>query len=195
MEPTIAAAWIAGASGLFGAAVGVTGAVLGAARATRDSTVQTIEADKDTRVWEKKSDAYTDALAGILYRIKVRDCQLQRMTTDTEPEQPPAPVEWPLVEARLFAYASDDVLHALDQAEDADGQFDAAFHIWLRDAAHTQGNAPPPPGMGPLAAQRTSNPQDVAKEAFPKAKTMDHTLMTTIRKELQRGPDRVEPTP
>jgi hypothetical protein len=161
----------------------------------RDSTAQKIEADKASRVWEKKSDAYTDALAGILHRIKVRDRQLQRMTTDTEPEQPPVPVDWPLVEARLFAYASDAVLKALNQAEDADSQFDDAFRIWLRDSAQAQGDVPPPPGMGPLTAQRTGNPQNAVNEAFPKAKTMDHTLMTTIRKELQRGPDRAEPAP
>lgn len=198
VEPTIAAAWIAGASGLFGAVVGVTGAVLGATfsrSATRDSTAQTIEADKASRVWEKKSDAYTDALAGILYRLRVRDSQWQRITTDAEPAQPPAPLDWRLVEARLFAYASDGVLKALNQAKDADGEFDAAFHKWLTDYAYAQADAQPPPGIGPQAAQRTGNPQEAAKEAFPIAKTMDHTLMTTIREELQRGPDRAVPRP
>jgi hypothetical protein len=166
MEPTVAAAWIAAGSGVFGAVVGVTGAVLGAMfsrRASRDSTAQTIEADKASRVWEKKSDTYTDALAGILYRIKVRDCQRQRMMTDTESEQPSAPVDWPLVEARLFAYASDDVLKAAD--------------------------APPLPGIGLQAAQQTGNPPDAVKKAFPHANNMDHTLMDTIRNELQRGPE------
>jgi hypothetical protein len=141
VEPTIAAAWIAGASGLFGAVVGVTGAVLGAMfsrSAARDSTVQTIEADKASRVWEKKSDAYTDALASILYRMRVRDSQWLRITTDTEPAQPRAPVDWRLVEARLFAYASDGVLKALNQAKDADGEFDAAFH-GLRACAGRRG--------------------------------------------------------
>ena len=98
------------------------------------------------------------------------------------------------MEARLFAYASDGVLKALDQAEDADSEFDAAFHKWLTDYAQAQADASPPPGIDPLVAQRTGNLQEeVAKKAFPKAKTMDHTLMTTIRKELQRGPERAEP--
>jgi hypothetical protein len=192
MEPTVAAAWIAAGSGVFGAVVGVTGAVLGAMfsrRASRDSTAQTIEADKASRVWEKKSDTYTDALAGILYRIKVRDCQRQRMMTDTESEQPSAPVDWPLVEARLFAYASDDVLKALNQADKANSEFDAVLHKWVTDYEQAPADAPPLPGIGLQAAQQTGNPPDAVKKAFPHANNMDHTLMDTIRNELQRGPE------
>jgi hypothetical protein len=192
VEPTVAAAWIAAGSGFFGAVVGVSGAVLGAMfsrRASRDSTAQTIEADKANRVWEKKSDTYTDALAGILHRMKVRDCQRQRMMTDTESEQPSPPVNWPLVEARLFAYASDDVLKALDQADKANSEFDAVLHKWVADYEQTQADPPPPPGIGLQAAQQTGNPPDAVEKAFPKADEMDHTLMITIRNELQRGPD------
>src|SRR5260221_5308009 len=52
---------------------------------------------------------------------------------------------------------------------------------WLTYFRRSEADASPPPGIGTLAAQRTGNPQEeVAKKAFPKAKTMDHTLMTTI---------------
>jgi hypothetical protein len=91
VDPTIAAAWIAGAAALVGAAVGVLGAVFGA----RFASAKTIEADRHNRVWEKRSEVYTDTVAGILHKEKVRDCEMQRMTTDTAPEPPPAPVDWP----------------------------------------------------------------------------------------------------
>jgi hypothetical protein len=98
------------------------------------------------------------------------------MMTPTEPEQPSAPVDWPLVEARLFAYASDDVLKALDEANEADSEWDAVFHKWIADYEQAQD------------AQQASNPPEAVEKAFPNAKNMDHTLMVTIRTELQHRP-------
>ena len=194
MEPTIASAWIVAGSAVLGAVAGVGGAVVGATfsrRATHDSTEQTIEADKASRVWEKKSEAYTDALAGILHRMKVREWQRQGMMTETEPEQPSAPVDWPLVEVRLFAYATDKVLNALQQADDANSEWDTVFREWVTDA-QTQADASPPPGIGLQAAQ-ADNPPEAVEKAFPNASNMDHTLMIAIRNELKPGPGSAQP--
>jgi hypothetical protein len=71
MNPSIEAAWIAGASGFLGVVVGVTGTVVVARvgfHSTRDATAATnaaagadvtaqIEADRRNRVWERQAAA------------------------------------------------------------------------------------------------------------------------------------------
>ena len=186
--------------------MGVTGAIIGAGvgmRATRDATTTSvkaetanimdqikassndiqaqIKADRDNRVWENRSSVYIDALSGLLHRMRVRDGQREHMTTDAEPEHPPAPVAWPMVEARLLAYASRNVLTALSQASDADSQFGAAFRMWLMDYARAkaaQGSA------HQLAGDDKANMMD----ALEKATAMDDTLMNIIRAQLNAGP-------
>jgi hypothetical protein len=77
MDPTVEAAWIAGCSGLIGVVVGIAGTVTVAAigfRSTRSATTETnattkavlesqIQASRDDRVYEKRAEAYVDALA------------------------------------------------------------------------------------------------------------------------------------
>ena len=183
MNPTIASAWIA----LVGVVVGVGGAYVG----SRFIASRTIEADRRVRVWEKRAEVYTDAVAGMLQLVKVRRSQLQHMTTETEPEHPPAPGDWHLVEARLIAYASDNVLEALDKAKIQGSRFDAAFSMWLAGYAQPRAATPPAPDGDPLTAQRIGDPMEVAKEALPEATMMSNNLMNIIRHELYAGPSRM----
>jgi hypothetical protein len=71
MTPGIEAAWIAAGSGFFGALVGVTGTVIvGVAgyRNTKNATDKSVRAAHYERVWDRKADAYQDALAASLWR-------------------------------------------------------------------------------------------------------------------------------
>src|SRR5215471_6440238 len=145
VNPTIGAALIA----LAGAIVVAAGAYFGASF----TAAKTIKADQHRRVWEKRAEAYTDAVAGILQLVKVRYSRMQHMTTETEPEDPPAPADPSLVEARLIAYASDDVLKALEQAKLHGNRFDAAFRMWLAAYAQAHAATPPPPPVDPVTAQ------------------------------------------
>ena len=82
VNPTIGAALIA----LAGAVIGV-GNYIG----SRLITARTIEADRRVRIWEKRSEVYTDAAAGILQLVEVRYSQLHHNTTRTAeaPERAP----------------------------------------------------------------------------------------------------------
>jgi hypothetical protein len=180
VNPTIGAALIA----LVGAVVGVGGAYIG----TRFTAARTIEADRRLRIWEKRSEAYTDAVAGILELVQVRHSQMQHMTTETEPEDPPASTDSSLIEARLIAYASDDVLEALEQAKLHGNRFDAAFRMWLAAYAKRHAATPPPPAVDPLTAQRIGDPMEAAKGAPHEGTKLCNKLMDIIRKELYAGP-------
>jgi hypothetical protein len=117
MNPAIEAAWIAGGSGLLGVTVGITGTVIVARigfRSTRDATDATtaagiasiraqIEADRRNRIWEKQAAAYTDAIAGIAHRQRIRQGLMRQVLTGTEPSRAPAPVDWTELGARLIA--------------------------------------------------------------------------------------------
>jgi hypothetical protein len=185
MNPTIGAALIA----LVGVVAAAGGAYFGASR----TAARTIDADRHRRLWEKRSEAYTDAVAGILQLVKVRDSRMQHMTTGTEPEDPSAPVDSSLVEARLIAYASDDVLEALEQAKLHGNRFDAAFRMWLAAYAQAHAVIPRPPDVDSLAARDIGDPMATAKKELPQATELCNNLMDIIRQELYAGPGRMQP--
>jgi hypothetical protein len=185
VNPTIGAALIA----LAGAIVVAASAYFGASF----TTGKTIKADQHRRVWEKRSEAYTDAVAGILQLVKVRYSRMQHMTTETKPEDPLAPADPSLVEARLIAYASDDVLKALEQAKLHGSRFDAAFRMWLAAYAHTHAATPPPPPVDTVTAQDIGDPMETAKKELPEATKLCNNVMDIIRKELYAGPGRMQP--
>ena len=185
MNPTIGAALIA----LAGAIVVAAGAYFGASF----TAAKTIKADGNRRVWEKRSEVYTDAVAGILQLVKVRYSRMQHMNTETEPEDPPAPADPSPLEARLIAYASDDVLKALEQAKFHGNRFDTAFRMWLAAYAQAHAATPPPPPVDPVTAQDIGDPMETAKKELPEATKLCNNLMDIIRKELYAGPGRMRP--
>jgi len=185
MNPTIGAALIA----LIGAVAAAGGAYYGASR----TAAKTIEADRHRRLWEKRSEAYTDAVAGILQLMKVRTSRMQHMTTETEPEDSSTPMDLSLMEARLIAYASDAVLEAMEQARLHGNRFDTAFRVWLAAYAKAHAVAPRPPTVDSLAARDLGDPMATAKEELPRATKLCNDLMDIIRQELYAGPGRMEP--
>jgi hypothetical protein len=180
VNPTIGAALIA----LVGAVAAAGGAYFGAS----SSAAKTIEADRHRRLWEKRSEAYTDALVGILQLMKVRDSRMQHMTAETEPEDPSPPADSSLVEALLIGYASDDVLEALDHAKVHGKRFDAAFLVWLAAYAQAHDVTSRPPGVDPLTARDIGDPMATAKKELPQATELCNKLMDVIRQELYDGP-------
>src|SRR5262249_60855508 len=117
--------------------------------------------------------------------------QRKGMIQATDNDKPSAQVAWPLLEVRLSAYATDKVLNALQQADDANSEWDTVFREWVTDA-QTQADASPPPGIGLQAAQ-ADNPPEAVEKAFPNASNMDHTLMIAIRNELKPRPGSAQP--
>jgi hypothetical protein len=182
VNPTIGAALIA-----------LAGAIVVAYFGASFTAAKTIKADQHRRVWEKRSEAYTDAVAGILQLVKVRYSRMQQMTTETEPEDPLAPTDPSLVEARLIAYASDDVLKAMEQAKLHGSRFDAAFRMWLAAYAQAHVATPPPPPVDPVTAQDIGDPMETAKKELPEATMLCNNVMDIIRKELYAGPGRMQP--
>jgi hypothetical protein len=91
-----------------------------------------------------------------------------------------------MVEAGLIAYASDDVLDALDQAKIHGSQFDAAFRTFL--AAHAQAAASSLPRADPQTSQLMDDAMETAKKELPEALRLCNDLMDIIRKELYAGP-------
>jgi hypothetical protein len=144
VNPSIEAAWIAGSSGFLGVLVGVTGTAIVARIGFKSTRVATatavaggltsvrdqIEADRRTRLWEKQAAAYTEAIAGIRHRQKVRQGLMQGMITGTEPERPPVPVDWIQLEAQLIAYASPEVISALASAAAAGAKYESDVRMW-----------------------------------------------------------------
>src|SRR5258708_5394736 len=115
MDPVVQAAWI----GLIGIGIGVGGTVVVARvgfTSTKNATEATntsaaaniktqieassadiraqIEADRLRRVWEKRADVYTDLIAAIQHRDRIRQDQSQGMVPGPQPERPPLEADW-----------------------------------------------------------------------------------------------------
>jgi hypothetical protein len=115
MSPIIAAAFI-----------GVGGSVLVAITSfltTRAITARQLADAHRSRVWDKQAAAYTDAIVGVQWRQGQRNRQLAviKMLGREPPgsTQPASPVDWTELQGRLFAFASPQVLSALQAASEA----------------------------------------------------------------------------
>jgi hypothetical protein len=166
-----------------------TDAAIAAAAADRWAQ---IEADRRSRVWEKQAVAYTDAIAGIRQRQKVRGGLWQGMLTGTEPERPPVPVDWVPLEAQLLAYASPGVLDALAAAAASGTDYETAVDQWKFSRQQAQSAAatgiPLPPGLRP------EHERERVEYLLRIANDLDDRLMDLIRAELHAGTD-VVPAP
>jgi hypothetical protein len=199
MKPSVEAAWIAAASGFLGVLVGVTGTAIVARigfRSTRDATAAAtaatlttvraqIEADRRNRIWEQRAAAYTDFIAVIQHREDIRQGQMQGMITGSEPERPPAPLDTKLLEARIIAYASHDVILASKESGTAGQRFESEAALW-----HTyveQGRMSP--DIWP-AGPRPADARGAATKALEEANRLDDALIDLIRAELHAGADK-----
>jgi hypothetical protein len=198
VNPSIEAAWIAGSSGFLGVLVGVTGTAVVARigfKSTRTATdaavagglatVQAqIEADRRSRIWEKRADAYTDLIAVIQHRQDIRQGMWQGIVTGAEPDRPSATVDVRQVEARVIAYASNEVIRASQEAGSAGGRYETEVANW-----HTyveQGRMSPDMWR---SGPRPDDARKAAEQLHKESDRLDDALTDIIRDELHAGAD------
>jgi hypothetical protein len=188
MDPTVTAA-----------AIGVGGTVIVAVTgfwATVRATGRTIEAGRDTRIWDRKADVYVDILKAVHYRQANRPNDVPTNPLDEESESRAeadldAYVEpdWDGLRARAQAFGSTRVIAALQASsnthERAIGCFDAcnpaASQTSTYDTVRDQGLPIPPPIPG---AADINIARKTAAEARQAADDADAALIETIRGEL-----------
>jgi hypothetical protein len=106
MDPTVTGAAI----GLAGAVIGAVGAYLATAR----NTSKTIEHEREKRVWERRADAYLEALAAVEYlqvtRGTVADWDPPMLEDFLRTHNTP---DWEMLDARIRAFASEPVWESM----------------------------------------------------------------------------------
>ena len=151
VSPIIEAAWIAAASAGTVGVVGIAGAVVTSIvspRNTAKATTQTVEAGvastaatlaaaREDRLWDKRAAAYEETIAGLLYRQENASttCACTGWTRSPSGRlkdffasyEPPG---WFEAQARLVAYASDEVRHASDATQQADREVSERYRQW-----------------------------------------------------------------
>jgi hypothetical protein len=125
MDPTVEAALISA----IASAVGIVGTVvvaISAARNTRKATERTIQAERLSRIDERRVEAYHSALADLIGRHSERRAQFLDIRWDDDGNlfksevQPYEAQDWYRTHAGLLAYASQAVRAAFERAEAAD---------------------------------------------------------------------------
>jgi hypothetical protein len=132
MNPTVEAAWIAAGSVAFGVTGTVIIGVVGF-RSTRAATNATVQGSRGDRLWERKADAYQDALTAALYRKERRNEMIIQLGLGTDlnlNDEEYAAIEeqaltnqtedqWLALMGRLGTFGSPPVLEAYEKAQTA----------------------------------------------------------------------------
>jgi hypothetical protein len=200
MQPIIEAAWIATATGVTGIVGSVTVALAGF-RSMRSATQQTIEADRDRRLWEKRAAAYEAILAAMLSRQAVRVRGKQAIETKKKMTEVLAEfVQFDLpgryeLEGRITAYASRAVRTAYGEVRVADLEVTARYATLkaLDTTAAAGGLQVKAQGQGRLPNDQAviearfswDEIWDALLLALEKANGKDRALIELIRAELQ----------
>jgi hypothetical protein len=199
VDPTITAAWIAAGVG----AVGIAGTVITAwigSRNTRMATERTIAAGaatttatlaaaREQQLWDKRCAVYEETLTTLLDRRRQRFGILLR-SPGGKAESPEAVYDrdspgWSQARSRLYAYASDEVLHALDAAEEEHMRAQLAYEDVDRLNQRPPGHPRPASEAERMDAGKTFN---AASRGVAKA---EQALISVIRDELRSKPDAV----
>jgi hypothetical protein len=171
MDPVVAAAIVA-VSGTV--VVGVAG--FGASIWT---TSKTIAAARESRVWDQRAAVYVEALAAVHHRQISRGYQMSRVTDETRQlalaylttHKSP---DWPALEARLQAFASQPVFTAIQASSTAHREAISGFRRFT-------GLLPDPAGKEQL---RRTGPL-VGEAGRMVADDADDAVVELIRTELQ----------
>lgn len=90
----------------------------------------TIRGEREHRLWERRTDTYIDVLADVTHRQAVREHHARRYRLNQEAEEAIQehldsfiPASWFALEARLRAYATDEVIAASLASHEAHRQF------------------------------------------------------------------------
>jgi hypothetical protein len=205
VNPTVEAAWIAAGVAGLGIAGTATVAIAGF-RSTKNATVRTIAAStantmaslaaaREDRLWDKRAAAYEEVIAALQYRQMKRQHELRMYRLDEDSEQqlkdffasyePPG---WFQAQARLRAYASDEVWEAFEATRQADVEVSGRYRQWKmladdnRLAVESGRPGAATDGQTTINARRAVNP------AVEEAETRDEAVVKLIRDELRSKP-------
>jgi hypothetical protein len=197
MRPTVEAAWIAAGGGLLGVLVGVAGTVIvGIAgfRNTRSATDKTVSAAHTERVWDRKADAYQEALAASLWRNHRR---MYLTHTELSEEQYAEAAnalflmqteqDWWMLQGRLGTFGSPSVVGAYNKSLLATEYAHRRHDEWRQARGIVQDSRK---GRGTTAAGVDANMVTVAealttfKNAMAQAQNADYALERAIRYDL-----------
>ena len=201
MDSLVAAAWIGAITGGVGI-VGTATVAITAARTTRRITDRTnkaatanmvlaLDAARAERLWEKRADAYVDALKLLRRRQALRGEAVRTARFDRQGEELirqwlnsfKMPDDWQGIEMRMLAYASQPVFDALRDSALANDAINAARQNW--EEAREQVSA------APTAGQAVSDVRiafDAIKSAIEQADGRDEVLLAVIRADLHDRP-------
>lgn len=201
MDPTVEAAWIAAGVAAFGIAGTVVVAVVAAKitkrtnsetlEAAADNLKRTLDAARDDRLWEKKTLAYEEIIAYLLYIQAKRRLLLRRgfITYNKEYEEASdrrvgdyKPASWWELQARLAAYGSLESHAAFEASVKADNEV-GALHFRLDDLAQQSKDARSSGASQPdiNEIQATRNQLEVAHKQAGEA---DQAVIKLMRNEL-----------
>jgi len=205
VTPAIEAAWIAAGATGFGIVSTATVAIVGF-RSTRNATVRAIAAStantmaslaaaREDRLWEKRAAAYEEIIGVLTHRQMKRQHELRMYRLPDANEQQLKdffdsynPPRWFESQARLLAYASDDVRQAFEATRGADLEVRVGYDRWLMlteqvQTAMESGNfAAAPDGSLVVQARKDVNP------ALEEAEARDEAVIKLIRDELHSRP-------
>jgi hypothetical protein len=119
MDPIVQSAWVAAASAFVGILVGVGGTTF----ITLKSTKETLKARHDERLWDRKANAYQDAMTAALQR---HDRRQQAVDTKASPETLDLKVgqEWYDMQGRLRSFGAMEVVTAFEDSMKASKRLD-----------------------------------------------------------------------
>lgn len=192
MNPTVEAAWIA----LIGAAVGISAAVLVAIvgfHSTKAATAKTVSAAREQRLWERKADAYQDALAAALYRSRqrrqinslmslARYTELAQTALTNQTEQ-----EWNDLMGRLGTFGDPKVTEAYNKALATARLAHQRFTEWRQEVADGGARLDVTPGLAAEVSQTIASAQRAFQAAMDEADTADTDLEHAIRADLHKN--------
>lgn len=158
-------------------------------------TMRILNATRDDRLWEKRAAAYEEAIAYLLFRQFARSNLGSELAGRSYTEPPKSwfgnyePPGWVVIQGRLLAYGSDEIVAANQEAHAANDRIAWSYERWRtladkarqaigdQDIINVQGGAH---ALG-VAAQ---NVEEELKEAEEK----DRVLIKLIRAELHSRP-------
>ena len=207
MDATITAAWIGGGavilSGGWTALVAVTSArnARRTNQATLDAaaknTARALDAAREDRIWDKRADAYVEALYLTRNRQERRGDMTRTIRLDQASEE--SRQQWLAnfklpdevgMEMRLLAYASEPVLAAARATGAANAEAENAYLYWKALIEEAQRSAPD----APIRAQ-AGGAQKAMQTAVDASIKADEGLLDAIRADLHSRPSQVTVSP
>jgi hypothetical protein len=209
VDPTITAACIGGAAAIVSGGWTALVAVMTSRNARQtnqatlnaaaENTARALDAARDDRLWDKRAEAYVDALYVIRHRQERRKDAIRAMRFQVDQETENHREEWLAsinppdevgMEMRLLAYATEPVLDAARATGEASVNVENAYQAWalLRDQRQSG-------GPGALSGGNLSEANQAVQAALAKSDAADEALLSAIRADLLLRPSQVRAVP